>query len=140
MKTLLALLLLIPSLSWEALADETITIKCEVDWAYDFKEGKEIEDYHLESRMMQITIFEPDSILIKIQYTNDSWWHGDYTPDAFYASHDDPEDKNLKYDYLVDIDRLTGQYSLKTYTHHKPTNTKNGINESGTCKKSSTLF
>ena len=47
MKTLLALLLLIPSLSWETLADETITIKCEVDWAYDMTNSEEIKDYGL---------------------------------------------------------------------------------------------
>ena len=124
MKTLLAILLLIPSLTWEALADETTIIKCEVDWAYDMKEGKEINDYHLDSRIMQVMIFEPMSILIKIQYTNDSWWQGTYTSDAFYSSHDDPDYFNLIYNYIVDIDRLTGQYNLKIYTHHKPTNTK----------------
>ena len=140
MKTLLALLLLIPSLAWKASADETTIIKCEVDWAYDMKEGKEINDYHLESRIMQVMIFEPMSILIKIQYTNGSWWQGEYTSDTFYATHEDPDYFNLIYNYILDIDRLTGQYNLKTYTHHKPTNTKNGINESGTCKKSSALF
>ena len=140
MKKLLVLLLLIPSLGWKASADDTTIIKCEVDWAYDMKEDKEIEDYHLESRIMQVMIFEPMSILIKIQYTNGSWWQGEYTSDTFYATHEDPDYFNLIYNYILDIDRLTGQYNLKTYTHHKPTNTKNGINESGTCKKSSALF
>ena len=133
-------MLLVPSLSWGSLADEEITIKCEVEWVYDMKKGEEVKDYSLESRFMQIGIYEPMTILIKIQHTNDLWWEGEYSSDTFYASHDDPEDKSIKFDFIVEIDRLTGQYSFYKYTHNKTMNKKYGFHESGICKKSSTLF
>ena len=140
MKTLLVLLLLIPSLSWGNLYDDEIILKCEIKWLYDMSESKEVEEHSLDIRTIQILIFEPMTISMKVQYTNEEAWEGKYFSDMFYATYDDKENKKIKKDYIIDIDRLTGEYDLWSYTDFLETNKKYAFHEFGFCKKSSKKF
>ena len=140
MKTLLALLLLIPSINSDSFASEEIIIKCKVEWLYDLMENKVVEDFSLESRAVQIKIYEPNTAEIKVQHTNELWWDGVYSPDLFYASHEDPEDINIKFKFTIKIDRLTGEYNSYKYTDIKATNDKYGFHEFGFCNKSSKML
>ena len=140
MKTLLTLLLLIPSLSWGLVhQDEEIIIKCEPDWYFDVVENKEVE-IPVQSRIIQIDLFEPNTNQIEVQYTNSRRWEGNYTSDNFYASYNDEKHRDLVIDFMIKINRLTGEYVLNRYVYIKREDKNYAWVESGSCKKSSKLF
>ena len=139
MKTLLTLLLLIPSLSWGEVEDEEIIIKCVPDFYFDMNKDEEI-DVPVESRIIQVLLFEPNTNLIEVQHTNNKRWEGNYTSDTFFAKYEDNKNYDFVIDFVIDINRLTGKYFLNRYLYIPEDDENNMWVESGYCKKSSKLF
>ena len=139
MKTLLALLLLIPSLSWGEVEDEEIIIKCVPDFYFDMNKDEEI-DVPVESRIIQVLLFEPNTNLIEVQHTNNKRWEGNYTSDSFFAKYEDNKNYDFVIDFSIDINRLTGKYILNRYLYIPEDDENFMWVESGYCKKSSKLF
>ena len=139
MKTLLALLLLIPSLSWGVFEDEEIIIKCVPDFYFDMNKDEEI-DVPEESRIIQVLLFEPNTNLIEVQHTNNKRWEGNYTSDSFFAKYEDNKNYDFVIDFSININRLTGKYILNRYLYIPEDDENFMWVESGYCKKSSKLF
>ena len=139
MKTLLTLLLLIPSLSWGEVEDEEIIIKCVPDFYFDMNKDEEI-DVPVESRIIQVLLFEPNTNLIEVQHTNNKRWEGNYTSDTFFAKYEDNKNYDFVIDFSIDINRLTGKYILNRYLYIPEDDENFMWVESGYCKKSSKLF
>lgn len=138
-KTLLALLILIPSLGKAVFEDEEIIIKCVPDFYFDMNKDEEI-DVPVESRIIQVLLYEPVTTLIEVQHTNGRRWEGTYTLDSFYANYEDEKDNVFVIDFNIEINRLTGKYTLNRYLY-VPEDKENFMwVESGYCEKYSKLF
>ncbi len=137
MKTLLALLLLIPSLSWA-----NIKLVCQghsmVQVLY-LETGDEFSNKYYNERPT-VTINENEQFILVngasdgIMAYNIQTWRG--TEDAFYGFSQDPDGRTLGY---VHIDRITGEMIRMTYLPNE--SEKQGLFEYYyDCKKASKKF
>ena len=139
MKILLALLLLIPNLSWGDLHSYETVISCKGDFGYNHITEQNLENFN--EYKYQILFFEDENGVLIITPRFERGATGTYNESSIYASEEGDTILDTSMNWNMQLNRINGEFTLEYKWRHE---VKNELiawwYETGKCFKSQKAF
>lgn len=139
MKTLLAILLLIPSLSRGDLHSYETVISCKADSGFNYITEQKLDNF--KEYKYQILFFEDENGVLINTPRFERGASGKYNDSFIYASEDGPTILDTSMNWDMELNRINGEFTLEyTWRHEIKNELIAWWYETGKCQKSQKAF